>query len=293
MINNVGDLFSQLNFFDIHRVLLDNYYYDILFPFLLIFAVTYTALSYPKIFRSKKTDKPIKPIIMMIAISISWFSVSFETSPGYTIGNLMMMLFPNISALTIGILGMYITGAILGKDFLRGLFDKNNSAYVYYALGAIGLGSVVYYVGIALGMWNYNPFDTQSYWNVVLGVGFLILGIVFMIIGFWTFGLLLLFVFGAFVYNYGQGNILEYFIDPVVFIILLVISMLSWMGTYKDEKEVLREALRNAEENFTDYRKRYNGRLPHDYESRVFDNISANYEKNKEKWHKKFPGEHW
>lgn len=293
MANSLNNLFQDLNFFELHKILLDSNYYDILFPFLLIFAITYTSLSLPKIFQNKSTGKPMKSIIMLIAFTFSWFSVSFETSPGYTIGILLMLLFPNISSLTIGILCLYVVGAIMGKNFFKGLFDKNNSAYLYYGIGAIGLGSVIYYVGIVLGIWNYNPFDTQSYWNVVLAVGFLILGIVFMIIGFWAFGVLLLFVFGAFVYNYGQGNILEYFIDPVVFIILIVIAMLSWMGTYKDEKDSLRQKLIDGDNNYTDYKERYGGKLPKDYDSRVFDNISANYETNKKKWNKHYPGERW
>jgi hypothetical protein len=289
-INSLNDIFRELNFNEYHQILLDNSYYELLFPFLLLFSVLYTVLSYAKIFRSKSTGEPVKPIIFIISLIVSWFGVGFETSAGYSVGKLLMLMFPNISALTIGFLCLYIIGAILGKDLLRGLFDKNNSAYIYYALGAIGLGSVVFYVGIAMGIWDFNPFDTESYWNVILGLAFLILGIVMLIIGRFGIGFVFLFVFGSFVYGGGQGNILEYFIDPVMFIVVIFVVMISWL-TSRDEKEKLAADLRKSEFSIEEYKRMYGGKVPEDYESRVFDNLDSAYNSNKKKWERKYPGE--
>ncbi len=289
-INSLNDIFRELDFNEYHRIFLDNSYYELLFPFLLVFAILYTVLSYPKIFKSKTTGEPVKPIVFIISLVVSWYGVGFETSAGYSVGKLIMLMFPNISALTIGFLCLYIVAGILGKDLLRGMFNKDNSAYLYYALGAVGLGSVVFYVGIALGIWDFNPFDTQSYWNVTLALAFLILGIVMLIIGFFGVGLVFLFVFGSFVYSSGSGNILEYFIDPVMFIVVLIVIMLSWLGS-RDDKEKLAADLRKSEFDIEEYKRMYGGKKPADYESRVFDNIDSAYERGKKKWEKKYPGE--
>jgi len=225
MTNAVSDFLLNLDFYSIIEAFLDNGYYEFLFPFLLSFAVFFTILSKVKIFKSKSTGKPYSSIISVVSLVVSWYGVSFETSDGYNVGNLIMMMFPNISALTIGVLSLYIVGAILGKDFFKGLFRKDHTGYMFIVIGAIGLGAVIFYVGIAMGFWDYDYLDAASYWNVILAVAFLIMGVVFILIDMASLGVLLLFVFGVFVYNYGEGNILEYFIDPVVFIVRIVIVL--------------------------------------------------------------------
>ena len=57
----------------------------------------------------------------------------------------------------------------------------------------------------------------------VLAVFFLILGIVFMLVDYMPLGILFLSIFAIFVFNYGEGNILELFIDPVIFIVFIII----------------------------------------------------------------------
>jgi len=291
-MSTIGNFLTSINFFELQNTFLENSYYDILFPFLLVFALLYSVLGNIKLFQSKKTKKPYKSAVFIVSLITSFYGISFETSPGYSVGKLMMMLFPNISALTIGILTIYIVGAILGKDFFKGLFSKKHSSWIYMTTGGIGLGAVLFYVGIAMGFWQYDIIDQTSYWNFIIAAFLLILGIVFLSVGLGGVGILFLFVFGSFVYNYGQGNILEYFIDPFVFIIVIVIILLSWLNSNKEEKTKLRNDLLEAEKNIILYEKEY-GRKPKDYESRIYDIGSDIYEDNKKKWKDKYGEEKW
>ena len=133
MVGTISNFFTSINLFELQNILVTNSYYDILFPFLLVFALMHTALGKVKIFKNKD-GYTSKSVILVISLVISFYAVTFETSPGQTIGKLMMMLFPNISALTMGILSLYIVGSILGKNFFKGLFDKKHSSFVYMAV---------------------------------------------------------------------------------------------------------------------------------------------------------------
>lgn len=277
MTNGISGLLSKINFFDLIKVLYDKSYYEIVFPFLLSYAIFFTILSKIKIFKSKKTGEPIKPIIIIIALIISFFGVTFETAQGYNVGKLLMMMFPNISALTIGILALYIIGAILGKDFFRGVFRKDWDAYVYMAVGTIGFGAIIYYVGIAMGFWSSGGFSSTSYWNVIIAVALLILGLIFLFSDMFAFGLLCIIVFIAFVLNAGKGSILEYFIDPVVFIFFIFIFIFSWITT-GGEKEKLEKKIARQEEKLSKYAPGTK-----DYDSRFKDILEESLKRNREK----------
>jgi hypothetical protein len=213
-------------------------YFEFLFPFLLFFAVIFTVLQKIKIFQNDKGE-PKKPVIFIITIAISWYSITFDLGTGYKVSDLLIMMFPNISTLTILVLTLYVVGALFGKNFFKGLFRKDHSAYFHIAIGTIAFSAVLFYVGIAMGFWNYDYLNPSSYWNFVLAIAFLIMGIVFLLIGMPGIGLILLIVLGIFIYNYGEGNILEYFIDPVIFILLLVIFLFNWV--LKEDKDKVKE----------------------------------------------------
>ena len=280
------------DFENLLQVFFDNNYYYFLFPFLLLFAILYTILGKVSIFRSKKTGRPIKPVIFVISLVVSFYSVNFEISEGYLIGDLLMMMFPNISALTIGILGLYVAGAVAGKDFFRGLFDKKNSAFIYLAVGGIGLGAVLYYVGIAMGFWDIAVIDQTSYWNFILAFFLLILGIVFLFTGLVPIGIVFLFIFFGYVYNSGNATVIEYVIDPIVFIIVIILVLLAWLNSDKDKKFELRESLNRQEKRLQEYEKSY-GRKPKDFESRFHDITDSSFNSNKKKWEQNYPGENW
>lgn len=286
-IESVSDFIESFDFIEIHKIFFDNSYYQILFPFLLIYAVLTAVLPYIRIFRNKTTGEPLKPIIILISLIISLFGVTFETSAGYTVGDFMVMLFPNISALTMGILMLLFVGSMLNKNFFKDLFAKDASAYMYFAVGAIGLGAVIFYLGIVMGLWDYNYLDPQAYWNVVLAIGFLIMGVVFLIIGFYGVGMIFLLVVGAFIYNYGEGNILEQFIDPVIFVIFLVIIMLSWLGTNSENKYKMMTDMRIRARNLRD-------NYPEEGEKgRIGDIVDVTQKRSLKKWKEKYGDEKW
>jgi len=292
-IRSITNLFDEFSPRDFLETLINSDYYDIVFPFLLIFALLYTVLSSEKIklFRSNSNTLN-KAGAFIVALSISFFSVYYETSPGMTIGTLLMMMFPSISTLTILTLTLYILGALFGRNIFKDYFNKDHAAYIYFTIGAIGLGYVVFFIGIAFGMWDFEPLDHLAQWNVILAVGMAILGLTFVIIGMLGFGLILLFVLGIFISNGGDGFILEYFVDPVIFMVILIIFMLSWLGTGKEAKDELRTSLRDAKATKEKYNKSM-GKEPEDFESRIYDISKHNFEKNKKKWEKEHPGESW
>jgi len=200
-----------------------------------------------------------------------------------------MVMFPNISAITIGILTLYLVAAILGRDFFKGLFNKEHGGYMYIAAGVIGLGSVIFYVGISMGFWDMNPLDSKSQWNVILAVAFLILGILFLVIDMVPFGILLLLVFSAYVYGGNNGDsILQYFIDPVIFIVLLIVTLMSWINTDSNRKDILLEGIESNKKSLKRYKEDYG--VKNDYEA-VIKDMTEDYLSKKQKRFKKRFGE--
>ena len=290
MADSIADFLRDVDFFETHRVLVDSDFFTYIFPFLLVYALLVTVLPKAKIFQSKD-GRPLKPIITLISLIVSIVGITFEISPGFKAGDLMMMMFPNISALTIGTLTLYIVGSILGQDFFKGLFRKDVAAYVYFSIGAIGLGSVIFYVGIAMGIWDFNPLDQLAHWNIILAVAFFILGIVFIAAGLFPIGLLLLFVVVVFAFSDSGESILTYFIDPVVFVVVLFVILLSWMNSEGDQKKNLARSLNDAEKTRKQYHKEYGTENIKPYQSRVYDVGDVAYKSSVDKWNELYPDE--
>ena len=289
-MNPISDAISNINFFDGMDILRDSQFFDILFPFFLVYALLVTVLPRVKIFQNK-SGEPMKSIIIVISFIVTFFGVSFKLPSGYSVGDLMMMLFPNISSLTIAILMLYIVGAILGVDVFKGLFKKDQSAYLFFIVAAIGLGSVFFYTGIVLGFWSYDPFSSLSLWNVTLALGLGILGVVFLLAGSFVLGFILLFVVITFILGDQEKSILLSFIDPVIFIIILFVVLVVVVGNPKDQKKELAKKLKDAEKTREEYTKQYAGKLPEKYESRVFDILDESYQNNKKEWEKNYGNE--
>jgi len=289
VVSSIADVFRELNWYEVHKLFLDSSYYEFLFPFLLAYAVFYTALCQIKLFQHGKNSKnpgaPIKPVIVILAFVVSFYGVSFKLRDGSSIGELLMMMFPNISALTIGLLGAYVVGTMLGKNVFKGLFRKDQSAYLYIGVGIIGLGSVIYYVGVAMGFWFVDSVGPESQWNTIFAIAFLILGVVFLFIDMIGYAIILFLVFGAYVYNSGDGTILEYFVDPVIFIILIIVVLISWLNSDKEEKDLLDEKIKQGRKSIDTWKK--NG-VNKDFEAPIRDIIMHNLESNEKKWKKKY-----
>lgn len=283
MVNSLTDSIRDINFFDIFQIFFDKNYYELLFPFLLLYALFYTVLGYVGIFKNKQ-GQPRKAVIVVISLIIAFYGITFEISTGYTIGTLMMMMFPNISTLTILVLSLYVAGSIFGFDFFSGLFRKDHSAYMYMAVGVIGLGSVIYYVGIVMGFWTINPIGPQSQWNMIIGIGLLIMGIVFLFIeGLRAFGAIFLLVFGVYVYNFGENvMILEYFVDPIVFIILIITVLFSYMSSdEKGKQKTLEYKISQGQSSIDEYLKSNpSAKGDKAYKNRIYDIMTQNLESN-------------
>ncbi len=290
-MTDILDTISSLNPKDLFQIFFDNGYYEVLFPFLLIFALLYTILPYVGIFRSKKTGRPYKAAIFVISLFISFYAVGFEISEGYTMGKFMMMLFPNISSLTIAILAFYIIAAITGKDLFGGMFEKKYSSYLFMFMGAFALGAIIYFLGIVAGFWDFNYSGENTYLNFIFALIILILGIVFLLIGMFPIAVVFLFVFGTYVYNGGSGGIFSYFLDPFVFIISIIMLLISWISGISS-KEKLIKSLNKGEKTLEKFEKQY-GRKPRDYEDKIHDIVDSNYKNKLKKWNEKYENENY
>lgn len=275
------------------NTLVSGQYYEYLFPFLLIYAVFYTVLGSKKISLFQKNSIVNKAAVFIISFSVSLFSIYFELPSGYTIGKLLMIMFPNISTISVVILSLYILGGMMGKNFFNGAFDKRTSSFGVIAIAGISLGLVIFYIGIAFGMWDYNPFDEVGLANVVLSVIFIILGFVFFLIHLQGIGLVLLIVTGSFIADGGDEFILNYFIDPAMFIFIIVIFMLTWLNSDKDKKFLLKRDLQEQAESLQGRRDRNGGELLPDYKSRIQDITESGFQSNQKKWNEQYPGESW
>ncbi len=292
-MSSITEWFYDFQPRDFLENLLSGQFYDYLFPFLLIYAMFYTVLSSEKISLFRGNGILNKAAVFTISITVSLFSIYFQLPSGYTIGKLLMILFPNISTITIVVLTLYIIGAMMGKNFFKGAFDKRKSAFGVLTIGGLSLGLVIFYVGIAFGMWNYMPFDEVGIANVVLAVIFIILAIVFFLIHMAGHAFILLIVTIKFIADGGDDFILNYFIDPAMFILILITFLLTWMNSEGEEKKLLKRDLLEQKESLDGYKKINNGKLLDDYKSRKQDISESGFQSNQEKWNKKYPGESW
>jgi len=167
----INDFFRDIRFDELISDLYQGGWYQFVFPFMLVYAVVFTILNKVTLFEDKK---PVKVIIALvfalfaIAFPITGdsqtcgVSVSINTQYGCeTLGDLMMVLFPGVTAFSIGILGLYIVAAMLGVDLMVffGNNDKDNNI-LKYILGAIGTLVVIYYYARGFG---WLGFDDGSY----------------------------------------------------------------------------------------------------------------------------------
>ena len=150
-----------------------------------------------------------------------------------------------------------------------------------------------FYVGIALGMWNYMPFDEIGIANVVISVIFIILSIVFFLIHMQGVGLILILVTSKFIADGGDDFILNYFIDPAMFILILIVFLVSWLNSDGEEKILLKRDLQEQRESLNGYRERNGGKLLDDYKSRKQDISESGFQTNQKKWNEKYPDETW
>jgi hypothetical protein len=174
--------------------LLNGGFYHYLFPFMLVYAIVLTILTKVDIF---KENKAVRVIISLV---FALFSITFPITSGYcdangysgfsstyggcTLGDFMIVLFPGVTAFTIGILALYIVAAMMGVDLMSFLGnDKKNQKVMRYILGGLGILVVVYYYARGFGWGGLD----QSFWLwQLLQDPFLYMLIIFILIFWWV-----------------------------------------------------------------------------------------------------------
>ncbi|MFT4244191.1 MAG: hypothetical protein ACMXYB_01905 [Candidatus Woesearchaeota archaeon] len=281
---NIINAISNASLVDILKLFIDADYFEILFPFLLLFSVYFHVIQK---FLGKKGSKIFsKSASTIIALIVSFYSIAFEFPSGYSIANLMMMLFPNISVISIGILSLYVIGSILGFDFFKNMFRKDLSAYLIFFFGAFGLGSVIFYGGIVLGLWDLDPFSQADWISVIIIIAFLILGVVFLIIGWFALALLLLYVSISFIYNVGNVGITTLLFDPYLFILVIFIGLASWLLKDKTSEKELVQSIENSKLTLKNIEQNYGGSAPQRGEDLIYDIVSQGNEFRRKKLRK-------
>lgn len=289
MVSPLEFIFS-INFTEIILAMHRGDLFTLIFPFLIIYVLMFISLQRVKIFHYKKSGKPMKSVIVIIALIVSLTAVFFEIREGKTLGHFISLLFPNISVLTISILCLYILGGMLGKDFFNGLFNPEYSSYLKFLFGGVGLGMVVFYTGIIGGFWNFAPFDQGSMWNMIVALFLLILGITFLFIHLVPLGVIFIIVFGAYVATGGEESILSLFFDPAVFMFIIFTAFFSWTNkTPNTDKFNLARSLREGE----DFLKDFEGKNQEHYRDTLYDIIKPNFDKNLAEWKQKYGDDDW
>lgn len=167
--SGLSDILRDINFQSFFGDLQQYGWFQYVFPFLLVYSIVFTILNQVELFRDKKPVKVIVAAVFgLFAIAFPLnqgaCSYGFSNSSGCTLGDLMMLLFPKVTALTMGILCLYIIAAMLGVDLVEFLGkDNDNNAVIRYSLGAIGLLIVGYYFGIGMDWWSS---DFKNLWLI-------------------------------------------------------------------------------------------------------------------------------
>lgn len=175
----VSDFFDGIYFQDIINSLINGGWYQFLFPFLLVYAIVLTILNKVEIFKDNKATRVI------IAFVFGLFSIAFPiASDGRTLGEFLMILFPGVTAFTLGILALYIVAAMLGVDLIKLLgSDDKNQQIMKYILGGLGLIVVAYYYAKGFGWMGIN---NSNFWLwTLLSDPLLWIIIIFGLVFFW------------------------------------------------------------------------------------------------------------
>ena len=162
----VSDALSDVDFGDFIDALWDGGWYQYVFPFLLVYAVVFTILNYIELFEDKK------PVRVIIALVFALFAIAFPITGdgdcvgrgcGETLGDLMMALFPGVSAFVVAILALYIIAGMLGVDLADFLGTGEKPNVISYVLIGLGVLVVIYYFAMGFGWGGFG--DSGGIWG--------------------------------------------------------------------------------------------------------------------------------
>ena len=174
MAESISEWLREANFEEFLYDLEDYGWFHFVFPFLLVYAVVFTVLNKVEIFDERK------PVKVIIALVFSLFAVAFPISDesscgvggvgssyeiglaggGCTVGDLMISLFPGVTAFSMGVLALYIVAAMLGVDLTKFLGGTGKDNWIRYVLGFVGLLVVLYYFALGFG---WDGFDGSGF----------------------------------------------------------------------------------------------------------------------------------
>ena len=105
----IQEALSEADFLSFIDALKTGDWFNVIFPFMLIYIIIFSVLKNIKLFENKG-------VRIVISVIISLFSVAFEipNSGGITLGDFMAELFPGITIVGIAILGLYILLGLFG-----------------------------------------------------------------------------------------------------------------------------------------------------------------------------------
>ena len=161
---------EKLNIQEFFTFLVDNGWIQILFPFLLTYAIVFTVSN------SIHFIKDRRGVRVLISVIISFFAVTFPVgsadgcdsplryeqakfnnpmfgeSKGCTLGDYMALLFPGVTIFSMMILGIYIIAQLLGVDLAKMFSKKGKKSFIVpYILVGIGALMIGYFTLQSIG----------------------------------------------------------------------------------------------------------------------------------------------
>ena len=187
MASSISDFLTEMDFADFFGDLEHYGWFHYVFPFLLVYALVFTILNQVDIFKDKKSVKVI------IAVVIGLFAIAFPISDesscgvynsnvtsGCTLGDLMISLFPGVTAFTMGILALYIVAAMLGVDLVSFLGNRpGDQKIIKYIAGGIGLLVVGYYFARGFGWDGFDGSGLEEFFKDPLLYILVVFGLLF------------------------------------------------------------------------------------------------------------------
>lgn len=190
-MSSLSDWLGDFDFYyDLIDPLIENGWYAYLFPFLLVYAIVLTILTNVPMFRDHK------PVRVIIALVFALFAIAFPISDGdcdtyygggfissgCTLGDFMMVLFPGVTAFTIGILALYIVAAMMGLNLMEFFGNNDKDNWVKYILGGLGVLVVVYYYAKGFGWDGFEGSWLEDFFTDPLLYILIVFGLVFWMI---------------------------------------------------------------------------------------------------------------
>lgn len=190
MSSAISDFIRDLNFESFLWDLNQGGWFEFVFPFLLVYALVFTITDKIDIIKEKK------PVRVIVALVFALFAIAFPITgegsgygpgQGQTLGDLMMTMFPGVTAFSIAVLALYIVVAMLGIDLMRFFGEKEDQNKILkYILGGLGFLVVLYYFGLGFEWWSPNSSGELSWLFDILEDPLLYILILFGLFFWWV-----------------------------------------------------------------------------------------------------------